>query len=186
MYFLAYVWHATKREDCKAGFVKGLDFILAAQYPNGGWPQVYPLEGGYHDDITFNDDAMTRVLRLLQAIGYNEPYLRLRRRCSRAKAAAALAAGVRCVLKLQIEQGGKKTVWCASMTRSRFSPAGEAMEPATLSGVESARVLEFLMSITSPSPGIVAGHRKRPGVVRRGEDHRDYPGRTRGPGGRRL
>jgi catechol 2,3-dioxygenase-like lactoylglutathione lyase family enzyme len=39
MYFLAAVWHATKREDCKAGFIKGLNFICAAQFPNGGWPQ---------------------------------------------------------------------------------------------------------------------------------------------------
>jgi len=68
MDLLAGVWLATKREDCKAGFSKGLNFIFAAQYPNGGWPQVCPLEGGYHDDITYNDDAMTHVLELLQGV----------------------------------------------------------------------------------------------------------------------
>jgi PelA/Pel-15E family pectate lyase len=113
LYFLAYVWHATQREDCKVAFLKRLDFVLAAQFPNGGWPQNYPLEGAYHDNITFNDDAMARVLRLLQSIGSNEPYFALVDAPRREKATAATAAGVRCMLKLQIEQEGKKTVWCA-------------------------------------------------------------------------
>src|SRR5687767_12390295 len=26
---------------------RGLIFLLDAQYPNGGWPQVFPLESGY-------------------------------------------------------------------------------------------------------------------------------------------
>ena len=43
--------------------IKGLNFILAAQYPNGGWPQGYPLEGAYHDDITLNDNAMMQIGR---------------------------------------------------------------------------------------------------------------------------
>jgi PelA/Pel-15E family pectate lyase len=68
MIFLANVWLTTKREDCQPGFSKGLDFIFVAQYPNGGWPQVYPLEGGYPDNITFNDDAMMPILELLQSI----------------------------------------------------------------------------------------------------------------------
>ena len=28
----------------RASFLRGLDYIFAAQYPNGGWPQVWPLE----------------------------------------------------------------------------------------------------------------------------------------------
>ena len=26
-----------------ASFQRGMDYVLAAQYPNGGWPQVWPL-----------------------------------------------------------------------------------------------------------------------------------------------
>lgn len=52
---------------------KNLIFILSAQYPNGGWPQVVPLEGCYHNNITFNDDAMTHILELLQAIEKKVP-----------------------------------------------------------------------------------------------------------------
>lgn len=158
MYFLAAVWHATKREDCKAGFIKGLNFILAAQYPNGGWPQVYPLEGGYHDDITFNDDAMTRILELLQGITRNEPYYAFLDAAQRQQAGDALAKGVDCVLKTQIVQAGKKTVWCAQYDALTMQPASaRKMEPATLSGLESAHILEYLMTITNPAPEVLAG-----------------------------
>ncbi len=157
MYFLAQVWFATKREDCKAGFIKGLNFILAAQFPNGGWPQVYPLEGGYHDDITFNDGAMTRILELLHAIRRGEPDYALLDETLRQKAGAALDAGLRCVLKTQVMVDGKRTVWCAQYDPLTLQPAAaRAMEPVTLSGLESADILSFLMSITNPSPEIVA------------------------------
>lgn len=157
MIFLANVWRATKRDDCKAAFIKGLNFILAAQFPNGGWPQVYPLEGGYHDDITFNDDAMTHILELLHAITSNEPAYAFLDESQRQKAAAAVAAGIRCVLKMQIVQDGKRTVWCAQHDALTLRPAAaRKMEPATLSGLESAHILSFLMTITNPSPEIVA------------------------------
>ncbi len=156
MYFLAQVWLATKREDCKAGFLKGLNFILASQYPNGGWPQVYPLEGGYHDDITFNDGAMTRILELLHAIKTGEPYYAFVDELLRQKVSAAWDAGIRCVLKTQIAVAGKKTVWCAQYDLLTLQPAAaRAMEPVTLSGLESADILDFLMSITNPAPDVV-------------------------------
>lgn len=157
MYFLAAHWNATKREDCKAGFMKGLNFILAAQYPNGGWPQVYPLEGEYHDDITFNDDAMTRILELLQAITRREPYYAFLDESQRQKAAAALEAGIRCVQRTQVLQNGTKTVWCAQYDAVTLQPASaRKMEPATLSGLESSHILYFLMTITNPAPELVA------------------------------
>ncbi|MFM2081665.1 MAG: hypothetical protein RL380_356 [Verrucomicrobiota bacterium] len=157
MYFLAAVWHATKREDCRVGFLTGLNFILAAQFPNGGWPQVYPLEGGYHDDITFNDDAMTRILELLQAITRREPYYAFVDDVRRQKCADALARGLQCVLQTQVVQAGRKTVWCAQHDALTLQPASaRKLEPATLSGLESAHLLYFLMSITNPAAEIVA------------------------------
>jgi PelA/Pel-15E family pectate lyase len=157
MSFLAYVWHATNRDDCRAALVKGLNFILDAQYPNGGWPQVYPIEGKYHDDVTFNDDAMTRVLRLLQdAAAGDEPAFAFADAPLKARADHALATGIRCVLKTQIEISGKKTAWCAQYDALTLLPSNaRAMEPATLSGVESAHILEFLMSLRNPSPEVV-------------------------------
>jgi PelA/Pel-15E family pectate lyase len=157
LYFLAYVWNATHRDDCQTAIVKGLNFILAAQYPTGGWPQVYPIEGKYHDDITFNDDAMTRVLRLLHSISNKEPSFAFLDDAQRAQAADAMNAGIECILKLHVELNGKKTVWCAQYDAITLEPSSaRKMEPATLSGEESARVLEFLMSIDKPSPEVIA------------------------------
>jgi hypothetical protein len=41
---------------------------LRAQYPNGGWPQYYPLRTSDSRHITFNDDAMVRVMTMLDEI----------------------------------------------------------------------------------------------------------------------
>lgn len=156
MRFLAAVWQATRREDCKDAFVKGLKFILAAQYPNGGWPQVYPLEGDYHDDITFNDGAMPRILELLQAIAQNPRDYEFIAAPLREQAAAALAAGIRCVLKTQVVQDGRPTAWCSQHDALTLQPAAaRKMEPATLSGLESADVLGFLMTIQQRQPEVV-------------------------------
>ena len=158
MDFLARVWQSTHREDCRAGFLKGLDFILAAQFPSGGWPQVYPLEGGYHDDITFNDDAMTHVLEVLSAIVRRAPAYAFVEEPRRRQAAEALANGVHCILETQVVQHGRKTAWCAQHDPLTLQPApARKMEPATLSGLESAHILEFLMTLTHPTPELVAG-----------------------------
>jgi hypothetical protein len=37
--FLARAFHATKDERCQQAVLKGIDHILAAQYPTGGWPR---------------------------------------------------------------------------------------------------------------------------------------------------
>lgn len=156
MDFLAAVWRATKREDCRAAFIRGLHFIFAAQYPNGGWPQGYPLEGKYHDDITFNDDAMTHVLELLHGITSGDPSYAFLEAALRQKAAAALEAGIQCVLRVQIVQSGKKTAWCGQHDPLTLQPASaRKMEPATLSGLESAHILKFLMTLTNPTPEVV-------------------------------
>ena len=52
----------------RASFLRGIRYLLAAQFPNGGWPQVWPLEGGYHDAITFNDNAVTESAETLTAV----------------------------------------------------------------------------------------------------------------------
>jgi PelA/Pel-15E family pectate lyase len=156
LHFLAYVGQATKRGDCRAAFIKGLNFILMAQFPNGGWPQVYPLEGGYHDNITFNDDAMTHILELLSAITNQEPGYAFLDDSLRRRAAAALEAGIRCVLQMQIAQNSSKTVWCGQHDALTLQPASaRKMEPATLSGLESAHLIKFLMTLTNPAPEVV-------------------------------
>lgn len=155
--FLANVWHETRRPDCKQAVELGLEYLLQAQYPNGGWPQVYPIEGGYHDAITLNDDAMTHVLELLKRVADEEPEMAcvdpgLRKRC-----AEAFQRGIGCVVKMQVVLDGKPTVWCAQHDPVSLEPvAARAMEPASLSSVESANLLKFLMTLRDPGPELVA------------------------------
>src|SRR5256885_435371 len=51
--FLARAYVATKEPQYENAFRKGLDHILQAQYPTGGWPQYYPPSRQYHRHITF-------------------------------------------------------------------------------------------------------------------------------------
>jgi len=99
---------------------------------------------------------MTHVLELLQAIDRNEPEYGFLDESQRAQAATALERGIQCVLNSQVRQGTNRTVWCAQFDALTLQPsAARKMEPASLSGVESAHILLFLMSITNPSPETV-------------------------------
>jgi PelA/Pel-15E family pectate lyase len=155
--FLAAVGDASERADCRAAAVRGLEFILNAQFPNGGWPQVYPLEGGYHDNVTFNDNAMTNVLRLLQRVVEGDPRFAFVSDDQRRRFGAALDRGLDWVIAAQVEVDGRATVWSAQHDPITRKPAAaRAFEPASLSGVESAQVLKFLMGLRQPSPELVS------------------------------
>ena len=80
MRFLARVRAANGRKDVEAAFARGLAFLLAAQYPNGGWPQFFPLRDDYSRHITFNDGAMVGVLRLLHDVAGGAPPFAVRPR----------------------------------------------------------------------------------------------------------
>jgi PelA/Pel-15E family pectate lyase len=153
---LAKVHQATNDPKYSAAFLKGLDYILKAQYPNGGWPQVYPLEGAYHDEVTFNDDAMIHVMELLRGVANGQPQFAFIDDARRAKARDALAAGVRFILQAQYVQDGRRTVWGAQHDPLSLIPAAaRRMEPASLSGGESVGIVRFLMDIPNPSPEVV-------------------------------
>lgn len=155
--FLAAVWEATRRDDCRSAALRGLDFILDAQFPNGGWPQVFPLEGGYHDNITFNDNAMTNVLSVVQAAAGETPRYAFVDDERKRRLAGAFDRGVACVMAAQITLDGRKTVWCGQHDPLTLEPAqARAYEPASLSGVESAHLVKFLMGIPHPSPDVIA------------------------------
>jgi pectinesterase len=154
--FLAKVRAATKASKYFDAFVKGLDYIFDAQFPNGGWPQVYPLVGDYHDEVTFNDDSMIHVLEVLRDVASLQPEYSFVDEARRLKARNALNAGVRCILRSQIRQNGKLTVWCAQHDPLTLAPApARKFEPASLSGGESVNVVRFLMKLERPGSDIV-------------------------------
>jgi PelA/Pel-15E family pectate lyase len=158
MEFLALVINATGEEKYKDSFYKGLDYLFNAQYPNGGWPQFWPLRGDrYYSRITYNDGAMIRVMNLLQNVAKGEEQYGFIDKELRLKAKEAVEKGIECILKTQVKQNGKLTVWCAQHDEKTLKPAwARAYEPPSLSGSESVGIVRFLMSLENPSPEIIS------------------------------
>ena len=140
----------------KESFDNGLDFLFAAQYANGGFPQFYPLRKGYYAHITYNDDAMIGVLELLRDVAEKKTDFAFVEEAKRVKAKKAVQKGIEAILKTQIVVRGEKTVWCAQHDETSFAPASaRTFEPISLSGYESVGVVRFLMGVENPNRQIV-------------------------------
>jgi PelA/Pel-15E family pectate lyase len=134
-------------------FVKGVRYLLNAQYPNGGFPQVYPLQGWYHDAITFNDDAMAHVLELLATVAAREGDYRFVPAVLAGEARDASARGVKLLLAAQVVVNGVRTGWGQQQDALTLTPAGARnYEPAALASHESG---SLLMRLPDPSPEVV-------------------------------
>jgi PelA/Pel-15E family pectate lyase len=154
--FLARVYTAQRQERHRESFLKGFDYLLRAQYPNGGWPQFYPDPHGYHKHITFNDGAMIGVMKVLRDVAEKKPVYSFVDEARRASAAKAVEKGIECILKTQVIVNGRRTVWGAQHDEVTFASApARTFEPASLSAGESVDVVRFLMSIKDPPPAIV-------------------------------
>jgi PelA/Pel-15E family pectate lyase len=74
----------------------------------------------------------------------------------RAAARAAFEAGLRCIVRCQVRVNGQPSVWCAQHDAATLEPRGaRTYELASLSGAESAGLLELLMRVEAPSPEVV-------------------------------
>jgi PelA/Pel-15E family pectate lyase len=68
MQFLLRIYLEKRDEVYRAPLERAIDFVLASQYPNGGWPQRWPPAPGYPayaGYITFNDDVAQENVRFL-------------------------------------------------------------------------------------------------------------------------
>jgi len=154
--FLARVYRARHQERYRESFLEGLDYLLKAQYANGGWPQFYPKLTGYYKRITYNDDAMIGVMKLLRDVAEAKPEYHFVDEARRASAAKAVEKGIECLLKTQVIVNGRRTVWCAQHDEVTLAPApARKFEVVSLSGGESVGIVRFLMSIKDPSPAII-------------------------------
>ena len=154
--YLARVYGAHSDDRYKQAFINGVEYLLKAQYPNGGWPQFYPLHHGYYTHITYNDDAMVGVLELLRDIAKQKAPYTFVESALRVRAAAAVERGIEVILKTQVVVDGNLTVWCAQHDEVTFKPAAaRAFEPVSLSGLESVGIVRFLMKIEHPSQRVI-------------------------------
>ncbi|MCE1197872.1 MAG: pectate lyase, partial [Marinilabiliales bacterium] len=150
--YLAQVYCQTGIEKYKAGCLKGIAFILEAQYPNGGWPQYYPIEeGNYSRRITFNDGAFLGVMETLRKVADPSSCYAFVDESLRRRAAEAFRKGVDCILKAQIVSKGRLTVWCQQHDEKTLQPAwARAFEPPAICNGESAAIVRMLMSLDQP------------------------------------
>ena len=141
----------------RASFIRGVYYLLNSQYPNGGWPQVWPLEGGYHDAITFNDNAVSEVVTTLTDVANAQGDYAFVAPEVRKLAAASAQRGIEIILRCQLKVNGKLTIWAQQHDPLTLQPvAGRNFEPAALSSGESSDILIFLMKLPNPSPAIRA------------------------------
>ncbi|MBB2144518.1 pectate lyase [Pedobacter sp. LMG 31464] len=131
---------------------KGIDYLLKAQYANGGWPQYYPDKSIYRAEITYNDDAIVNVLNIMQNIATQTNDFEVVDKTYISKAEDAVKRGVDCILKTQVLQNGKPTIWAAQYDQNTLKPAkARNFEPASLSTSESVGIVRFLMRLKTPS-----------------------------------
>ena len=149
--FLARSQSLVPNDATKAAIERGIDYLFAAQAPNGGWPQCFPLEGGYHDEITLNDDAFVHVLEVLQLIVNGSEGFSWVDNARKEHARTALDRGHAALLKLQ------RGVWSPQYDLLTGEVVGaRGFELAGISAGESVEVLRYLMKLKKPSNEIIA------------------------------
>lgn len=151
----AYAAHGGGDDDWRAACLRGLDFMLAAQLPNGGFPQRYPRPTGYAAHVTFNDGVMIGILNVLKDAADGAPHWKWLDAGRRERARRAVAAGTECVLKCQIRVDGRATGWCQQHDAATYEAApARTFELASTCPQETTEIVEFLMREPDPGPEV--------------------------------
>lgn len=155
MRFLARAYRATNDSRYQEAVLKGLDFILEAQYPSGAWPRSYPLRNDYSRHGYFNDDVMADMMTFVREVATSADF-ELVGAENRERARQAFERGLDFILNSQIVVDGQLTAWPQQADELTYEPrAARAFEPIAISGGESASVLHMLMAIPEPSPDVI-------------------------------
>lgn len=159
--FLALMYKETGDARYKDSVLKGIHYLLEAQYGTGGWPQVYPARGSgsYSDYVTYNDNAMIRVMNVLTMVSQKQyPFNTdiVTERISE-EINGSLDRGLDYILKSQIKVDGLVTAWCAQHDPVTYEPKkARSYEHPSISGSESVGIVQYLMSLPNPSTEVQA------------------------------
>lgn len=154
--YLAETYRETGNSAYLESARRGVAYLLAAQYPNGGWPQYYPDRSLYRHQITYNDDAMVRVLQLLQDVAEGRGALVALTPEYAGHAREAVSRGIACILATQLKIDGKPTIWAGQYDEVTLQPAkARSYELPSLAVSESVGVVRLLMRQPQPTPAIV-------------------------------
>ncbi|ULL17100.1 pectate lyase [Paenibacillus sp. H1-7] len=157
--FLSAMYKQTGDARYKEAVNRGLEFLLTMQYPSGGWPQVYPARGNYSDYVTYNDNAMMRVMNVLtmakkRDYPFNSDIVANE---SVSKLQESLDRGLDYILKSQISANGVLTAWCAQHDPVTYEPReARAYEHPSISGSESVEIVKYLMAQPNQTPEVSA------------------------------
>lgn len=139
----------------RASITRGVTYLLNAQYPNGGWPQNWPLEGGFHDAVTFNDNAVAEAAMLLEDVVESQNGFGFVADDLRARAAHAVHGGIAVILAAQVRVNGELTAWPQQVDPLTLRPSSARnYEPQSIASGETTDVLMFLMRQPDPAPEI--------------------------------
>ncbi len=153
--YLVPAFRRTNNPAYRLAAERGVRYLLKMQHRNGGFPQFYPDSSSYRGQITYNDDAMVRALRVLKGVSEQKADYALLDWSLVGPAKEAVARGVQCILKTQYRRRGQLTAWCAQHDRRTLLPCkARAFELASLSGDETVGIVEFLMSLDQPAPEV--------------------------------
>ncbi|MCA9259531.1 MAG: pectate lyase, partial [Planctomycetales bacterium] len=120
--YLAKVHAARGEQRFADACLRGIEYLLEAQYPNGGWPMIYPHKRGYYEYITFNDGAMIGAMQILRDVARGQAPFEFAPQSLRDRAVDAIERGVDAILACQVKVDGKLTVWCAQHDHVDFQP----------------------------------------------------------------
>ena len=150
--YLVKAYKQTKNEAYLLSAEKGIQYLLKAQYENGGWPQFYPDFSSYRSEITYNDNAMANAMTVLWDVTDGKNDLDVINPSYKEACNKAVQKGLNCILKTQLRQKGKLTAWCAQYDAKTLLPAdARKFELVSISGSESVGVVKLLMRVEKPN-----------------------------------
>lgn len=154
--YLARAYAMFQEPAWRAACERGLDFILASQYPNGGFPQRFPHPKDFHAHITFNDYVMIGCLHVLQDAAESAVHFAWLDSTRREKAREAVRRGVECILKCQIRVDGTLTGWCQQHDEKTYEARpGRTFELASICPQDTTEIVRFLMRVEKPNADLV-------------------------------
>jgi PelA/Pel-15E family pectate lyase len=138
--FLLRLYDTTQDPAYRTPLLDALEFLLESQYPNGGWPQRYPLRSDYTAAYTFNDGAIfNNIMVLLEA------YDRLGRTAYLEAARRGMDFYI--ISQLPAPQAG----WAQQYGRDMKPTRGRKFELATVSAGQTADNITDLFTIYKAS-----------------------------------
>ncbi len=159
--YLAKAYCLTGDTALRDACLRGISYILRAQYPIGGWPQSWPDPKSYAPRLTLNDGVMVGNLRVLRHIANRTGGFLWVDDSLREQARKAYEKGEGCLLDAQIRTpDGRLTGWAQQYNEHTLKPAqARKFEYPGTSGEDTPEVMQYLMEIESPGPRIIAAVR---------------------------